>query len=69
MLAHRRNQLIERQIRSPCNQRKQEVRVLLQRRSAAAARLGHVASRIGEALHLFDRNASSDLEVFRRLAP
>ncbi len=68
MPAHRRDHLIQRQIRPLGNQREQEVRMLLQRRGAAAARLGHAASRIAKTPHPFDRSAGADLEVFGRLA-
>src|SRR6516165_3433369 len=68
VLAHDRDDLIERQIRLLRNEREQKIRMLLQRRSAAATRLGHAASRLVETLYPFDRGASADLEIFGRLA-
>src|ERR1035441_1034949 len=58
-LAHRRDDLIQRQIRLLGNQRQQKVRVLLQRRYAPPGRLGRDASGFVPALHPFDRRAGA----------
>src|SRR5262252_1616770 len=68
LLAHDRDDLIEGQIRLLRNKRKQEIRVLLQRRGAAAKRLGRAAPGLVKTLHPFDRSARADLEVFGRFA-
>jgi hypothetical protein len=68
-LVHRRDHLIQRQVRLVRNQREQTVRVLLQRRRARAARLRGATPRVAKALYPFDRCTGADLEVFRRLTP
>ncbi len=67
-LAHRNDDLIQRQIRLLGNQRQQKVRVLLQRRDAPPGRLGRYTSRFVPALHPFDSRADAHLEAFGRLA-
>src|SRR5512136_998253 len=68
MLAHDRDDLIERQIRLLRDKREQESRVFLQRRGAAAERLGRAASGLVKKLHPFDRSTRTDVEMFGRLA-
>ena len=68
-LLHRRDHLIQRQVRLVRDQREQTVRVLLQRRRARAAWLRGALPRVAKALYPFDRCTGADLEVFRRLTP
>jgi hypothetical protein len=68
-LVHRRDHLIQRQVRLVRNQREQTVRVLLQQRRARAARLRGATPRVAKELYPFDRCTGADLEVFRRLTP
>jgi hypothetical protein len=67
VLAHRMNDLIQRQVRLLRNQRQQKIRVRLQRRSTPAAPLGRAASGRPKASNPLDRNARADLKLFRRL--
>ena len=68
-LAHRRDDLIQRQIRLLDNQRQQKVRVRFQRRDAAPAWLGRDASGRLPALHPLDRRTGAHVKPFGRLAP
>src|SRR6476646_8858338 len=67
-LAHRRDDLIQRQIRSVGNQHQQKVRVRLQGRDAAPARLGGYTSGFLLPLHPFDGRTRTHCEPFRGLA-
>src|SRR5579863_3939853 len=68
-LAHRRNHLVQRQVRLLRNQPQQKIRVRLQRRGAPAPRLRGAASRLLKAFHPDHGSAGADLVVFRRLTP
>ena len=68
-LAHRRDDLIQRQIRVVGNQRQQKVGVRLQRREATTARLGRDASGFMPPLHPFDCRTGAHVEPFCCLAP
>ena len=67
-LAHRRDDLIQRQIRLVGNQHQQKVRVCLQGRDAAPARLGGYTSGFLPPLHPFDGRTRTHREPFRGLA-
>src|SRR4249919_4087144 len=67
-LAHRRDDLIQRQIRSVGNQHQQKVRVCLQGRDAASARLGGYTSGFLLPVHPFDGRTWTHCEPFRGLA-
>ena len=69
LLVHRRDDFIEREIRSPTDQRKQKRRVRFQRRDASVARLESDASGRLRALHQFDCRTGTHLEPIGRLAP
>src|SRR4029079_6732913 len=68
-LAHRTDDLVQRQIRLHLNQRQQKVRVLLQWRGAAAPRLGCADSCRPVSCYPFDRGTCTDIKLLRCLAP
>ena len=68
-LAHRGNDLVQRQIRLLSNQSQQPFRVLLQRRSAASCRLCFGASGITPALQPFHRRTRAQIEALGGLPP
>src|SRR4029434_10942575 len=67
--AHRRDDLVQRQLRLVGNQTQQKLRVLLQRRDAATAWLCRNAGRLLETLHPDHHHAGADPVAFGRLAP
>src|SRR6266446_2782866 len=67
--AHRRDDLVQRQIRLVGNQTQQKLRVLLQRRGAAAAWLCRNAAGLLETLHPDHHDAGADSIAFGRLTP
>jgi hypothetical protein len=69
LLAHRGNDLVQRQIRLCGNQSQQPFRVLLQRRRAPAARLCLGASGVTPALQPFHRRTGAEAEAFGRFPP
>src|SRR5215470_12882513 len=68
-LAHDRDDLVQRHIRLPGNQRQQKFCVLLQWRGAATARLRRNAAGFLEALRPNHHHAGTDPIVFGRLTP
>src|SRR5262245_52563386 len=68
-LPHRRNHLVQRQIRLPGNQTQQKPRIFLQRRCAAATRLCRNASGLLKALGPKHHHTGADPIVFGRLPP
>jgi hypothetical protein len=69
LLAHRRNNLVQRHV-WPCgNQNQQPFRVLLQRRRAPAARLCSGASSVAPALQPFNGRTGAQAETLGRLPP
>ena len=62
-LAHRGDDLVQRQIRLLGNQSQQPLRVLLQRRSAASGRLRFGASGVAPPLQPFHRRTRAQIEV------
>src|SRR5262249_41578863 len=69
VLAHRQNDLIQRQIRLLLDQTQQKIRMLLQWRDAPAPRLGRAAASLAKALDLDNRCAGADLKLFGYLPP
>src|SRR5262249_38706952 len=69
VLAHRQNDLIQRQVRLLLDQTQQKIRMLLQWRDASAPWLGRAAATLAKALDPDNRCAGADLKLFRRLAP
>src|SRR5262245_21282480 len=67
--AHRRDDLVQRQVRQVNNQTQQKLRVLLQRRGAAAARLYRNAASLLETLHPDHHHAGPASIAFCRLTP
>src|SRR5262249_265565 len=67
--AHRRDDLVQRQVRLVGNQTQQKLRVLLQRRDAAAAWLCRNAAALLETMHPDHHHAGADSIAFGRLAP
>src|SRR5262245_21041943 len=67
--AHRRDDLVQRQLRLVGNQTQQKLRVLLKRRDAAAAWLCCNAAGLLETLHPDHHHAGADSIAFGRLAP
>src|SRR6266436_7231590 len=63
VLVHRRDHLIQRQIRLLLNQREQPRRMYLQWRPAPAARLGCATPSLVKALHPFDCRTWADVEL------
>jgi hypothetical protein len=64
---HRRDHLIQGQVRLFGNQCELPFCLLLQRRHAPTARLGRTVSAVAKALHPFDHCTGADLELFGRL--
>src|SRR5262249_50032234 len=69
VLAHRQNDLIQRQVRLLLDQTQQKIRMLLQWRDAPAPRLGRAAASLTKALDPDNRCAGADLKLFGYLAP
>src|SRR5437660_947068 len=69
VLAHRTDNLVQRQVRLPLDQSQQKLRMLLQQRGAPAARLGGAPTSLAKALHPDDRRTGADIVVFSRLTP
>src|SRR4029434_6786614 len=67
--AHRRDDLVQRQLRLVGNQTQQKLRVLLQRRDAATAWPCGNAAGLLETLHPDHHHAGADPVAFGRLAP
>ena len=67
--AHRRDDLVQRQVRLLGNQRQQKFRVLLQRRGAAAAWLCRNAPGLLETLHPNHHHAGAEPIAFGSLTP
>jgi len=63
VLVHRRDHLIQRQIRLLLNQREQPRRMYLQWRRAPAARLGCATPSLVKALYPFDCRTWADVEL------
>src|SRR5262245_20500016 len=69
VFAHRRNHLVQRQVRLLLDKTQQKIRVLLQRRDAATPWLGRAAARFAKALDPDNRRAGTDFKLLGRLAP
>jgi hypothetical protein len=69
MLAHRRQHLVQRQVRLILDESQQKLRVLLQRRGAPAARPGAATACLTKALHPDYRRTGADFVMFGRLTP
>src|SRR6478672_9469691 len=69
LLVQGRDELFERPIRPLADQREDPVRVVLQRRSAAAAWPRRTAPFAPPRLKPFDRRAGADFKTLRRLTP